>query len=248
MAPSGGQLNTQVKDPNAIASQGTDCIGHYASCTAMCEEKEDRPWVEVQPRTGFGVSCSAAIAAGASDCLPGNDGCGNTDPCDLVGVKVDTTAESGTIKLTHNHSVGDKTCVWQIQCPGFASPRLTVVNADFSNGWTPEVRQHMMTDMCSPTSGCWFNGDFPSWFPWGSVSVSDGMGLDDNEGVLLAELVDGSIPGTMDDGSAVLGQVLHAESRTMTITYHIDGWLQWLAIDRDAFTASAEFSAVWFCQ
>ena len=237
------QLDQEADDPNAIATQGTDCVGYYSNCTAMCEEEEERPWVEVQPREGFGRGCSPAIADGTSDCVPGDDGCGNTDPCALTGVKVDTTAESGTIELTHDHSRGYKTCVWQIQCPGFASPRLTVIDANFHNGFTPAVGQHMLDELP------WYDGALPSWFPAGSLVVSDGMGLGDSEAVMLAELVDASIPNGESDGRDVLGQVLQAKSRMMTLTYHVAGWdHRWMPIDEDTFTASGEFSAVWFCQ
>ena len=64
-----------AQDPgDNIARQGTDCVGNYSECTALCESREDRIWIESAPRTGYGLSCSQAIADGTDDCHIGDGG------------------------------------------------------------------------------------------------------------------------------------------------------------------------------
>lgn len=64
----------ESSDPNAIAAQGTDCVGHWAECTIFCEQGDQRVWIEDIPRTGYGLSCAdtGIMEGGAEDCTVGD--------------------------------------------------------------------------------------------------------------------------------------------------------------------------------
>lgn len=70
-----------------------DCTGHWSTCTAACEAKQVRVWVQVTAPSGIGTACPAA----AADCHPGEGECvasANTAESSTGG-EVDT-AESST--------------------------------------------------------------------------------------------------------------------------------------------------------
>ena len=236
-----------AEDPNAIATQGTDCVGHYLECTALCESQEDRPWVEVMPRTGYGLSCDAAIALPPGDCSPGDGGCGNTDACSLSGVLVETTAGTGTIgfsydqrcanddSTTNNH---EDTC-----SDHYINPNKC------SDAWDDEdFTAAVQCCACKHTQPCAWHiecpglesprltftpppppeGQAPGYLPPGhTVTVSDGIdGVGGHTARLLA-----SLDGNVGDG------VWQATGRAMTVAFN----------RRGEHEAGDGFSASWFC-
>ena len=135
-----------------IAAQGSNCVGHYLECTVMCEAHDERPWVEVVPQTGYGLSCDAVIAQPPGDCAAGDGGCGNADACSLTGVMVDTVAGAGTIEFTYDQPQqctnqrgwSAQPNVWTLlECADFeANPSRCTSSAglvDFGNGPATEA-------------------------------------------------------------------------------------------------------------
>ncbi len=130
-----------TRDPNEIAAQGTDCQGHYAPCSALCERGYERDWIEDVPRTGFGLSCPIPELNPAEDCVAGDGLCGSTDPCaqgsggrfEAYGLLVDTNAGSGVLN-SGGPSDSRRSCKWYIRCAGLSSPVLTFQQFDIEQG------------------------------------------------------------------------------------------------------------------
>jgi hypothetical protein len=254
-SPSGIQ-GPGAEDPNAIATQGTDCVGHYLECTALCEAQEDRPWVEVVPRTGYGLSCDAAIARPPGDCSPGDGGCGNTDACSLGGVLVDTTVGGGTIGFNYDQQctdapgwmgavvgprIGHATCTW-------LSTRPSSTCDNFNDGYQGNAPANEACCACKHRHPCAWHiecpglesprltftpppppeGRAPGYLPPGhTVTVSDGIdGVGGHTARLLA-----SLDGNVGDG------VWQATARAMTVAFTGNGEVE----------AGDGFSASWFC-
>ena len=244
-SPSGIQ-GPGAEDPNAIATQGTDCAGHYEECTALCEAQVDRPWVEVVARTGYGRSCDAAIALPPGDCSPGDGGCGNTDACSLSGVLVETTAGEGTIGYSYDapQQCTDKPGWIQSDRHSFATCAMFDQTGRCDRYGATDQGYGPANEACCACGGgtahpCAWHIECPGLEsprltftpgnlpPGHTVTVSDGI---DGVGGHIAPLLT-SLSGNVTD------QELQATGRSMTVAFSRGG---------DA-EAGDGFSASWFC-